>query len=102
MSEREELYLDDVINGFMSIRKAFGRAGLEPPVAIHLASHDEGMRMLAVVSKMFVILSQGDPRAGIAIEMADGSVYMQIELVGIKVRWPAKKRAKLDGLFFYS
>lgn len=87
----------DIIDAFALVRHAFRAANLQPPTAIHLASHDEGMRFLRAVAQKNLMLRPGDPLMGKPIEMADGSVFMEAEVLGMKVRWPANKWAMPDG-----
>jgi hypothetical protein len=90
---------DDIIDAIARFRVAFLREDFKPPVAIMLASHDEGMRLISYLNgplaKHTYVL--GDRTLGRPVEMADGSVVMEIEIMGMKVRWPANKYALPDG-----
>ena len=88
---------DDIVDAIARFRVAFLRENMKPPTTILLESHDEGMRLvhhLRQMDKFFYVI--GDPDLGKPIEMADGSVYMQVEIMGMKVRWPANKYALPD------
>jgi hypothetical protein len=87
----------DIFDAFAHIRRAFVAANLNPPAAINLATHDDGMRLLGAAAQSSLAVYPGDPRLGTPIELADGSVFMECELFGMKVRWPANRRATPDG-----
>lgn len=92
----------DFLDSIALLRVAFQREHLKPPTTILLESHDEGMRFLQSVRQtrhwVYVV---GSPELGKPIEMADGTIWMQVELMGIKVRWPANQKAMPDGSWLY-
>jgi hypothetical protein len=88
----------DLIDSLMRISHEFRSLNLEPPSAIILADHEQGMRLLGLLHQMkYMVLTVGTERLGKPIEHPDGSVYMQIEIYGMKVQWPALKMALPDG-----
>ena len=92
----------DILDGLATIRHAFMRANLDPPTVILLGKHDDGMRFLSALRQQpnwFAIA--GSPSLGRPIEMADGSMWMEVEAMGIKVRWPANQYAMEDGSWSY-
>lgn len=72
--------------------------GLEPPTAILLGTHDEGMKLLSSVRQnVNWQATLGSPQLGKPIEMADGSVWMEVKAMDIAIRWPANRYATPDG-----
>ena len=94
---------DDIIDAIAKFRVAFLRENLKPPVAIMLASHDEGMRLVSHLNGMMMkpTYTLGDRTLGKPVEMADGSIAMELEIMGMKVRWPANRYALPDGSWGY-
>lgn len=92
----------DIMDALASVRYAFRRANLEAPTTLLLANRDEGMRFLGAVrgqvrwSDKLVSVPLGSP-----VEMADGSMWMEMEVMGMKVRWPADRIATPDGRWGY-
>lgn len=90
----------DIFEAFYSLHHAFRAQNMKPPTAINLASPEEGERFLKCVlqSDRFRYFLVAAPRFGRDfVELADGSVYRELDFMGIKVRWPANKRATPDG-----
>ena len=72
--------------------------GLKPPAALLMASHDDGVRVAMEIAQMNRFISTiNDGRLGKPIEMADGSIYMEVEVMGLKIRWAANRLAVPDG-----
>jgi hypothetical protein len=95
--------MDDILDGFAQVRATFMRAGLKPPTTMLLESHEEGMRFLgALRQKDIWVTTVGDPNLGKPIEMADGSVWMECQVMGIAVRWPANRWATPDGSWSFA
>lgn len=93
--------MKDIVDAIASFRVAFLREGMKPPSVIILQDHSEGMRLLTYLrdtSTWSATFESG--LLGKPVEMADGSVYMEIELMGMKVRWPANVYATADGSWF--
>ena len=90
--------MSDVLDGLMQVRATFMRANLKPPTVMLLESHEEGMRFLNEISRVAVVGSPGFTRV---VEMADGSAWMECEVMNIAVRWPANRVARPDGCWSY-
>lgn len=93
----------DILDGIASIRVAFLAANINPPTTILLKSHEEGMRFLSAVrqtSQWVAVI--GSPDLGRPVEMADGSAWMEVTVMGIAVRWPANRTATPDGSWSYT
>lgn len=90
--------MTDILDALMRIQYEFRKCDLEPPAMIALKDHEQGMRLLAQLHLMtrFVITS-GSGREGKIVEHPDGSVWMEAEVYGMKVHWPAVKYATEDG-----
>ena len=88
----------DILDTITKVRVAFMEANLTPPTTILLGTHDDGMRFLSAVRQSNTWFAEArSPDLGRPIEMADGSMWMEITLLGIGIRWPANKRALPDG-----
>ena len=88
----------DILNGIARIRIAFQAVNLKPPTTILLESHDEGMRFLSEIrqtNQWIAVIGSQD--LGKPIEMADGSTWMEVQVMGIAVRWPANRIETPDG-----
>lgn len=91
----------DLYDVFLNLRREFYSVDLKAPAAIVLESRDEGMKVLALISqKQFQILEPGG--YGVPVEHPDGSVWMEVQVCGIAVRWPAVKYAKEDGGYVWT
>lgn len=95
--------MDDILDGLAQVRTTFLRHNLKPPTVMLLESHEEGMRFLCAIrqSRTWVV-SIGSPDLGRVVEMADGSAWMECEVMGIAVRWPANRYAMPDGSWSYA
>ena len=88
----------DVLDGIASIRNTFLALGMNPPTAILLGSHDDGMRLLSEVRQMNSWTAPvGSPELGKAVLHSDGSSWMELKIMEIAVRWPANTHALPDG-----
>jgi NAD(P)-dependent dehydrogenase (short-subunit alcohol dehydrogenase family) len=97
-SERASMW-----QGLAQVRETFMRASLKPPTTLLLESHDEGMRFLSAIRQQDLwVAPAGSDRLGKPIEMADGSVWMECQVMGIAVRWPANRIATPDGGWSYA
>lgn len=97
---------DDIITVIARLSTGFKSLQLEPPEAIVLKSHDDGMRLwVELNAKMAPILhttyQPGQEPGVVPIEGENGAVYMELEVYGMKVRWPAKKWATPDSRWRY-
>ena len=94
---------DDIVDAIAKFRVAFLRENMKPPTTIMLESHEEGMRFLSYLRDTSTWTAVvGSPSLGQPIEMADGSIVMEIEIMGMKVRWPANRWATPDGSWSYA
>ncbi len=88
----------DIFDAIAEFRVAFASLDLNPPDVILLKSPEDGMRVLSELRQehlmTFAAGSVGQP-----VEHPDGSVWIEIEVYGMKIRWPAKKYATHDGGF---
>lgn len=93
----------DILDVIATTCHAFKSANLKPPSVMLLASHEEGIDFLSAVRQearwMAVV---GDPSLGHVVEMADGSVWMELKVMDIAIRWPANKVATPDGSWRYA
>jgi hypothetical protein len=93
----------DILDAIATTRRAFKSANLEAPTAIFLGSHEEGMRFLSAVRQESQWIAVcGDPSLGHAVELADGSVCMEIKVMDVAIRWPANRYANSDGSWRYA
>lgn len=85
----------DTLKAISDTRRAFLAVGLEPPDVIILKSRKDGMKIIHEFRMM-----TRDPShlhdMGSPVEHPDGSVWMEVEVQDIKVRWPANKFALTD------
>ena len=90
--------MSDIFDALARIRHEFNKADIKPPVSLHLESHEEGIRFLTAVRQntMWQAVA-GSPELGHEVQMADGSVYMELEVMTFKIRWPANRLALPDG-----
>jgi len=92
----------DIFDAFAHLRVVFRRENLEPPTAIYLGSREEGLKFLSSIRQSSHYVGMvSHPSNGIAVEYADGSVYMEVSIMDIKVRWPANLIATSDGGWSY-
>jgi hypothetical protein len=94
---------DDIIEALYAVSVAFRKCNLEPPAAIILKNHEEGMRLLHSIWDMGNWTY--DPRTGAAgkpVEHPDGTIYMSIEVLGMNIRWPANRLAMENGDYLWT
>lgn len=94
---------DDIIEALYAVSVAFRKCNLEPPAAIILKNHEEGMRLLHSIRDMGNWTY--DPRTGAAgkpVEHPDGTIYMSIEVLGMNIRWPANRLAMENGDYLWT
>ena len=93
--------MNNILDAIYTVRAAFLRANLSPPDAIILASHDDGMRFLSTVKQDNIIYSAARHPYVKPVEHPNGAVWMEVEAVGMKIRWPANRRAMETGGYRY-
>jgi len=85
-----------VMDAIYTVRTLFLRNGLKPPVVIELESNDEGMRFLGMIRHECPPSMQfGKPYD--VIQQPDGSLRVEVEGIGMKVRWPGRIMRREDG-----
>jgi hypothetical protein len=95
--------MSDILDGLAQMHAAFMRENLKPPTVMLLESHEQGMRFLRNIRQSSAWTAvAGSPDLGRAVEMADGSAWMECKVMGIAVRWPANRIAIPDGGWFYA
>lgn len=93
--------MTDILVALYTVRATFLRANLSPPDAIVLASHEDGMRFMSAVKQDNIIYSDPRPPYGKPVADPNGSVWMEAEFAGMKIRWPANRRAMETGGYRY-
>lgn len=90
--------MSDILDGLAQVRATFMRENLKPPTVMLLESHEEGMRFLSSIwQSRYWTAVVGSPDLDRAVEMADGSAWMECKVMDIAVRWPANRIATPDG-----
>ena len=93
---------NDILDGLAQVIRTFRLANLNPPTVLLLESHEQGRRFLDEIRQ-----TPGWPVQivtmdfGRVVEMADGSVWMECNVMNIAIRWPANKIAMPDGAWSY-
>lgn len=93
--------MKDIMDGLAMVRATFLSVNMKPPSVILLESHEEGILFLSEIRQVGFWVPSGSD-LGKPVEMADGSVWMEIQVMGIIVRWPANKIAMPDGSWSYA
>lgn len=94
--------MTDIVDALMRIQREFRLLGMEPPSAILLKTHDQGMQLLSRLHQVMpLVVPLGSGRGGKVVEHPDGSVWMEVEIYGMRVLWPAARLAKHDGGFVW-
>ena len=93
--------MTDILDALYTARAVFMRANLSPPDAIILASHEDGMRFMSAVKQGNIIYHDSLPPYGKPVTHPDGAVWMEAEFAGMKIRWPANRRAMETGGYRY-
>ncbi len=90
--------MSDILDGLAQVRVTFLRENLKPPTVMLLESHEEGVRFLSNIRQSGAWTAVvGSADLGHLIEGADGSLWMELKVMGIAVRWPANRIATPDG-----
>lgn len=88
---------DDFLSLLMKIRMVFISQNIKPPTAILLADNEQGMKLLSLLAGKNLVFQPG--QYGTSIEHPDGSIWMELDLFGMKIHWPAAKYELHDGSF---
>ena len=91
--------MTDILDAIAEFRAAFQTLDLDPPVSITLSTHEAGMKLLCRLYATPYLIYYGG--AGKPVEHPDGSVWVEIEVVGMKIRWPGNKYARQNGDFVW-
>lgn len=92
----------DIVAVMARISHEFQQLGLAVPEAILLKNREEGMHFCYQLQKHTKFwLPRNDAGVGKSVEHPDGSVWMEAEVYGIKVRWPAEKMALRSGGYVF-
>lgn len=90
--------LDAVLDAILKLSAAFRNLNMQPPEVLLLSRPEDGRRLHGYALQLLddnpgTSFVQRPPEGDIAtvVEHADGSVWMEIQFMGTKVRWPAKK-----------
>ena len=101
--------MSDILDGLEQVRATFMRENLKPPTVLLLESREEGVRFLSNIRQSSYWTAVVGSRVQLdaimavrAVEMADGSVWMECKVMGIAVRWPANRVALPDGGWSYA
>ena len=90
--------MTDIVDALAKISHCFRAVNLQPPAAILLSSHDEGMRLLWQLHQLeYIVVPMDSQRGGKVVEHLDGMAWMEVEVYGIRIGWPAMKLAKPEG-----
>ena len=93
----------DILDGIALARVAFLGAGLEPPTVMILGSHEEGMRFLSALRQQdHWMETLGSDKLGKEMLMSDRSRWMEVQVMGMAIRWPANRYAMPDGSFCHT
>lgn len=91
----------DIFDSLYRVRTTFLSAGLNPPAAIVLKTHDDGMRLLSAIRDAPGMIYTVPSQYYKPIEHPDGSVWMEAEFAGMKIHWPANRYATQAGGYVY-
>jgi hypothetical protein len=90
----------DIITVVAELTIGFEALNLPRPEAIVLKTHEDGMSVLCAVmarSEPYMLYSPGKEPGIRPVEGENGVTYMEIEVYGMKIRWPAKRFAIESG-----
>src|SRR5262249_3469742 len=90
---RMTIEVDDLITALARIRVSFKALGLPVPEAICFATPDDGLRFwkdLVASGIGYPTYHVGNEPGVSPVEGENGRTYMQVEIYGLKVRWPAQ------------
>jgi len=82
----------DILDAISQARHAFLAAGLEPPKIIVLQSHDDGMKFLSMMmqkQEWVYDLNDKSGRYGKPITDGNDETWMDLQVQGVTIRWPA-------------
>ncbi len=93
--KQEDRQFTDMIGALLCLHNAFAEPDIGKPAAIHLSTVEAGYRFERWLLTQRALLNymRLDSRQTVAF---DGQPWRQVELCGIKIRWPARVDA-LEG-----
>ena len=80
----------DIFDAILRLRHAFLAAGMSPPEAIELASWEDGMRLMREVRGRYNDRFRRERYSA----WTDDAALTEVDISGIKVRWPPKRWAR--------
>lgn len=80
-----------------SVLDAFSEAGMKPPVAILLKDPEQGRILKAAIRNDEKLWWQVQAESYRPVLHPDGSVWMEIKIWDVSVRWPAQQHAMEGG-----
>lgn len=93
----------DIITTLAEMVVGFRRLNLNPPESVILKTHDDGMRLVHELhQKACLVLRPGSASLGKPVEHPDGSVWMEVEVYGLKIRWPGNRYAMEAGGYVWT
>lgn len=83
----------DIVEIIAGLSRSFMRIGLRPPTTIVLASREEGLRLLGEIQQLvpFTYRAGGDNAHARPVLGPNDEPFMECEVMGMKVQWPAVK-----------
>lgn len=85
--------IDDLRHGFLALN-------LEPPEVLILKSNREGMKVLCELHNLTQLVYQPGAH-GKPVKHPDGSVWIEVVFMDMKIRWPAQATALESGGFVW-
>ena len=93
-----QIEVSELIDAMAMLANAFRQNQVEPPEAILLSSHKEGIRFLSYLrQQQNWMATPGSTDLGKPVELLDGRVWMSVKYMGIEIRWPAQRYELPDG-----
>lgn len=90
----------DILDAMANLRIAFIAANLNPPAVMLLDQPEDGLKLIQYLkAEDMLIFTPGE--YGRPVEHPDGSVWMELDVgvVGMQVRWPARTYPQPNGGF---
>lgn len=78
----------DIVDALARFQSSFRGNNLKTPTIV-LESHEEGIKFLMLLRQTDYWVITDNSLVGTPVEMPDGSLWMQIDVINILVRWPA-------------
>jgi len=91
----------DVANATMTIRKAFMRNNMTPPIAILLANKEDAYAIIYAARQELIQMIDPHKMNPTNVVEFDGKPCGTMEICGIKFYWPLERIALPEGGFIY-